>query len=114
MADNEVLSRVGMNKAVKQGRRLKAREEELLKKLEPFEKEKLFHIDQIEKVAKKYRLWFLYSYLYEGTVDKVLPEKIVEFEAKHKSKLDETDCYVLAPKESFRLEKKSKDPLFFV
>lgn len=69
---------------------------------------KTYTIDQIEKIARKYRLRFLNSTKFVGKVDIEAISKIKEFEKKHNvSCSDEVTLskkfYILAPAESFNL-----------
>lgn len=92
-----------------------------------FKQERVFHISQIEQTCNNYRLRFLPSVLYKGTIDKELPFKITNFEAAYNVKCecveprdwrwvgnDETqNTFIMAPASSFKLQEKPKDPLFF-
>lgn len=74
----------------------------------------VFHISQIEKVCKKYNLRFLNVRHYTGKVCPELANKILNFELANGTAVKRNDCFIVAPKESFTLQKKDRDPLFFV
>jgi hypothetical protein len=111
--DTDILKRVGLSSTINQGFKLdnKIKLNEL--QLEKFDKTKIFNIRQIEKICDKYYLKFLPTELYQGTIDKDLPSKITEFETTYNMRCDFRDAFILAPKSSFKLEEKPKDPLFF-
>ncbi len=113
LADDDVLTRVGLNKALKHGKSLKEKITPKAKQAESFGKDKVFHISQIENIANKYRLRFLPTTYYNGIVDEKLPYKISTFEMAFNLRCNETNTMILAPKESFTLQEKPKDPLLF-
>jgi hypothetical protein len=130
LAENDALKRVGMHRAIEQGRALKSRAEALRQETLRFNQEKVFHISQIEKTCNKYHLRFLPSRIYEGAVDSKLPDKITTFEVAYGVQLsggrlsysgfldryvgaDNTNAFIMAPASSFKLQEKPKDPLFF-
>lgn len=122
------LSRIGVNSHLKQVDSLVKELNKLKAETECFNQERVFHISQIESIAKKYHLKFLDSFRYEGSIDKDLPAKIDAFEINHNIKLqsdyefnyfghkhpkDSNNSYILAPARSFKLEERPKDPLLF-
>lgn len=127
VANNEILDRVGVNNAVIEGKRLSDQKNDYLKQAQRFNLDKVYHISQIEKVCKKYRLRFLPSAMFKGNIDPVLVDKISTFEITYgvqcKSVIaDRWDRYdkergnntfIAAPASSFALQEKPKDPLFF-
>lgn len=108
-----VLSRIGMDSNLKNTRELKNSLFQKEMAIRPFNLERIFHESQIEKVCHKYYLRFLPTKLYKGTVDKMLPWKIQVFENEYGVKCSKDNCFIMAPKASFNLEQKPKDPLFF-
>jgi hypothetical protein len=113
LVDNEVLSRIGLNKQIKTGKRVKEDVSRLQKMAHKYNQERVFHISQIESICKKYHLRFLSAIHYNGIIDDRLPEKITNFEVAYGDKCDEFNTLIVAPKGSFNLEKKPKDPLMF-
>lgn len=120
---NDALERVGLTQSLKAGEHKKSYLEQLLRETQKFQKERVFHISQIKAVCDKYYLRFLPSEFYKGTIDDQLPNKIVNFEAAYMVKCkagnenyysDRTgNTFIAAPKGSFNLQAKPKDPLFF-
>ena len=132
VAASEVLGRIGLNKAAKEGRGIKSNNETLLSEASKFNMDKVYHISQIEKLCSKYYLRFLPSALFKGSIDAALPDKIATFEATYnvqcKSVAKErngfmnwdeiedekgNNTFIAAPKSSFKLEERPKDPLLF-
>lgn len=99
-SDLSVLKRVGMSVDVNTAH-------------SKFNQDKVFHIKQIEKIAKKYSLRFLPAAYYKGAIDNELSNKITQFEAAYSERVSHGNTYILAPKSSFKLEERPKDPLFF-
>lgn len=112
-ATDNTLERVGLNKTIKEGREIKNRIDKLKQETLAFPQDRVFHISQIEQMCKKYRLKFLRTKYYEGTIDSELPSKISSFEIATGVTCKESNTKIMAPMESFRLQKKPKDPLFF-
>jgi hypothetical protein len=81
--NDDSLLRVGLNKNLLGGQRIKGRISKLQEETKAFKQELVFHISQIEEICNKYYLRFLPSNLYNGTVDKELPFKINSFEAAY-------------------------------
>lgn len=113
LAEDDSLSRIGLNKNLSTGKSLKWREEELRKQTANFSKERVFHVSQIESLCKKYRLRFLPPSFYVGTIDKDLPNRISNFEIAYGVVCNKDNTMIAAPIESFKLQEKPKDPLFF-
>lgn len=127
VVNSEILDRVGINNAAIEGKRLTDEKDAYLKQAKKFNLDKVYHISQIEKVCKKYRLRFLPSAMFKGNIDPILVDKISTFEVTYgvqcKSVIaDRWDLYdkergnntfIAAPASSFALQEKPKDPLFF-
>lgn len=111
--DTDILKRVGLSSTINQGFKLDNKIKLNEQQLKGFDKSKIFNIKQIEKICDKYYLKFLATNFYQGTIDKDLPSKITEFETTYNLRCDFRDAFILAPKSSFKLEQKPKDPLFF-
>jgi hypothetical protein len=103
--------------AAVQGASIKSRMSKLQQQTSRFDKERVFHISQIETLCDKYYLRFLPSKYFKGAIDKSLPSKINQFEIAHNVKCDgeqyRCNTFIAAPKESFVLEERPKDPLLF-
>lgn len=80
--------------------------------VDKFGREKLFTKDAIKKIAVNYGLRFLPTSYYKGIIPPELGLKIKE--VKKDITFDVSDCFILAPKHSFKLEARPKDPLFFI
>ena len=111
--DTDILKRVGLNSTINQGFRLDNKINLNKLQLEKFDKTKVFNIKQIEAICDKYYLKFLNTVHYQGSIDKDLPNKISEFELIYNLTCDNINSFILAPRSSFKLEEKPKDPLFF-
>lgn len=127
------LSRLGFTH-LEEGRKIREKASEARLQTKGFDQSRVFHISQIKAIAEKYYLRFLPSYLYKGSVDPELPLKVGTFEAAYGVKMGsspqvstyvierrtkygldtlEDNSFILAPKESFRLQERPKDPLLF-
>lgn len=113
LVDNDVLSRIGLNDQVKAGKNLKERVSEKQKQTHKYNKDRVFHISQIKAICEKYHLRFLSARYYKGIIDEQLPEKITTFEVAYNEKCSKGTTYIVAPKNSFEIERKPKDPLMF-
>jgi len=113
LVENDTLSRVGLNRALKKGQDIKNKMNQNLEETKVFAQDRVFHISQIEGVCKKYRLRFLPTQKYKGVIDKDLANRILTFEIAYNLKCNEHNTKIIAPMESFKLEKKPKDPLMF-
>jgi hypothetical protein len=128
VSNSEILSRIGINKAIETGKKFSETKEKNLRQAQDFNLDKVFHISQIESLCKKYYLRFLPSALFNGSIDSALPDKIATFEAIYgvrcKSEVSkgrwvyekeekENNTFIAAPMSSFKLEEKPKDPLLF-
>jgi hypothetical protein len=110
---NDALSRVGLNSNIKKGQQLK--EQISLKKEQTltFNQERVFHISQIKGICNRFRLRFLPTKYYKGIIDSELPNRITNFEVAYSTKCTSHNTMIVAPVESFELQKKPKDPLMF-
>lgn len=113
LIENDALSRVGLNKNLEIGKSIKNRIRERKNETKRFSQERVFHISQIEAVCKRYRLRFLPTRMYNGIIDKDLPNRIATFEIAYNIKCDGVNTKIVAPMESFELQEKPKDPLMF-
>jgi hypothetical protein len=113
LVDNDALSRVGFNEAIKTGKRIKEAINDKKSQTENFKQERVFHISQIKAICEKYYLKFLSAEYYKGIIDKELPTKITNFEAAYGVKCSSTNTKICAPLESFQLQDQPKDPLMF-
>lgn len=124
LVENDVLLRLGMTKSLRAGKETKNYKNTLKGETEVFNQEKVFHISQIQDICQKYYLRFLPASYYQGDIDPALPGKITTFETAYGVKCTSgyvsrwnephgVNSYIMAPKESFKLEEKPKDPLFF-
>ncbi len=110
---SEILSKIGINSHLKEVNDLKNIIESNKKSTLKFDQSRVFHIDQIEEICNKYRLRFLKSELYQGSIDENLPIKISTFELAHQIQMNKTNTFIMAPKESFKLQPVPDDPLMF-
>lgn len=78
---------------------------------------RVFSEKEIKNLCLDYQLRCLNVRRYKGSVDADLPQKLNEFKVMYESengrKMDPSDFHIVAPKESFRLEKRPVDPLLF-
>lgn len=113
VANDSVLHKIGINAASIAGKELKEKIAGLKGQSEKFNPVRVFHISQIEALCKKYYLKFLPSHLYKGSIDPLLPAKISQFEIAYSADCNKSNCFIAAPRSSFNLEEKPKDPLLF-
>lgn len=113
LVSNQILERLGMNETIKRGKSIKEDANKKAAETQKFNQERVFHISQIESLCMKYYLRFLPIKYYKGSVDEHLPYKIGTFELAHGVRLNQETTHIVAPKESFRLEERPKDPLLF-
>lgn len=131
--DENLLKSVGLSKAIDNAHELKQKSEELKVKVANIRNPRIFTEAEIKRIAINYGLRFLPSTLYKGSLPNDLAQKIKEFKAlgleqdsynyNDRSKMDDMKLYrnmydleayfILAPKKSFELQEKPKDPLFF-
>ena len=76
-----------------------------------FDGDKLFSIDEIEKVCVKYRLRFLKTGFHKNNFPYEVISKIKEAEKRSGEQLK--DFYLAAPAQAFNLMDRNKDPLLF-
>ncbi|WP_299207933.1 hypothetical protein [uncultured Dokdonia sp.] len=74
------------------------------------DKERIFHVKQIEKICVNYRLRFLDSKYFKGKYPQAALDEIKYLENKHETTLD--GFKIIAPSKMFVLEK-TDDPLLF-
>lgn len=128
ISNSEILSRIGMNEAIKTGKEFYEIKERNLRQAQDFNLDKVFHRSQIDALCKKYYLRFLPSALFKGSIDAALPDKISTFEAAYGVKCKsvvrerfwmddyeekENNTFIAAPASSFKLQEKPEDPLLF-
>jgi len=118
------LNKVGIH-TLSEGKATKNKINRLKDETLKFNQDRVFHISQIESICNKYYLKFLPSAMYKGSVDNELALKIEAFELNHGvncfSKMESYlfrniavgNTYIIAPPESFDLQEKPLDPLFF-
>jgi len=116
--DKGILSRLGLDKNI-------AKAKEIIQEknnLEKYKEYKVFHINEIKKVCYKYKLRFLPTESFKGEIPVELTAKVKEFEKKVPNHTKTKDYYyyedykyfIAAPRESFELQDRPKDPLLFV
>lgn len=127
IANDSILLRIGINKAVQTGKIIVDRSNKALTEASRFNTDKVYHISQIHKLCNKYYLRFLPSALFNGNIDPILPDKISTFETTYNvqcksiiadrfyiyEKDRENNTFIAAPASSFKLEERPKDPLLF-
>lgn len=74
------------------------------------ETHRIYHIDQIKKVSIQYRLRFLDSKFFKGTIPDEAQAAVARLETTHRTTL--ADFKIMAPSIMFRLAK-TDDPLLF-
>lgn len=128
VTNSDSLSRVFGKTAAKRGREVKKKVEALTSETKRFDQTRVFHISQIERLCKRYHLRFLPSSLFSGSVDKDTANKISQFEVASgitispwkrasnswgETRFEGGSTYIAAPKGSFELTERPKDPLLF-
>lgn len=77
-----------------------------------FEPSRVFHKDEIKNICLKYDLRFLPVEYYKGTLDAELPQKLKALPIPL-SYTNSDNFRIVAPKSSFNLTERPKDPLLF-
>lgn len=113
IAESEILSRLGINSAAKEGKQLRQTIDGRATETKKFNQERVFHISQIQALCEKYHLRFLSTQLYRGSIDESLPAKISQFEIAYSVNCNKENSFIVAPKKSFKLEQSPKDPILF-
>lgn len=113
MVYDDVLHRLEVGKNIIHGKTLKTQISSLKQQTLKFDQSRVFHISQIKNICDKYYLRFLNPNIYKGAIDKDLSIKVSTFELAHNVKCYSANTRIMAPLESFNLEEKPKDPLFF-
>lgn len=113
LTDNQTLSRLGLNSNLKKGKDIFHSIVDKKAQTENFNQDRVFHISQIKETCMKYRLRFLQTEYYKGAIDSDLSIKVENFEIAYNLKCSQDNTMIMAPLESFKLEKKPVDPLFF-
>jgi len=111
--ESNTLKRIGLDTNFIQGKSIKDSLSRKTEDTKQFNQERVFHISQIESICQKYYLRFLPINRYKGSVDKLLPSKVTNFEIAYDKKCMQQNLMIIAPAESFKLEKKPVDPLLF-
>lgn len=76
--------------------------------------DRIFSASDVKNLCLKYGLRFLPSHYFNGELDTELPGKIKQFEDKYNCHVHKHNSFIAAPAKSFKLQKRPKDPLFFV
>ncbi len=128
-SDIEILEKLGISTSITKGNSIldKIKKDDEQNSLLPeYEERRVFTIDQIKSLCLDYRLRFLPSKLYKGSIDEKLPEKVREFEmtsvaykqaveyAKRSYYTSKLEYFICAPANSFELKDKNLDPLLFI
>lgn len=118
VVDSPSMKSVFGEHAAARGASVKTKMTGLLRQTAKFDQQRVFHTSQIESLCKKYYLRFLPSHCFNGSIDPLLPSKINQFELAYNVKCNggggyNGNTFIAAPKESFALEQRPKDPLLF-
>jgi hypothetical protein len=108
-----ILERSGFKGTYEEGQELKNKMESYNVMVAKYPPDKIFHITQIKAIAEKYRLKFLPTKYYKGSVPSELGQVLCDHEVKYGLKISSETSYIMAPSSSFNLEAKPKDPLLF-
>lgn len=109
-----ILEKIGLTQNLKTNESIKKQMAHLAK----YDRTRVFKTSEIKDLCTSYGLRFLPSSMFKGTIDTMLPIKIMEYEAQHgiirkNEKYEAPYTYIAAPASSFKLEERPKDPLFF-
>jgi hypothetical protein len=118
-ADINILKKMGLNYSVEKGKKLETK----IKFIKAFDKTRVFTKNEIKSLCQTYGLRFLGISKYKGEIDPLLPSKVEEFKAIHTEVMAGSTCWrtefrydnfmICAPKESFKLSERPRDPLLF-
>lgn len=111
-SDLDILTALGMDRNIIQFKKI----EREIEQSTGFEE--IYDISVIRKMAIHYKLRFLPSNIYTGTIDPLLPSILNSFILKHRIAVNEPSknnkqFYILAPASSFELQAVPKDPIIF-
>lgn len=109
--DAKVLSKLGMSHDVVTSSKVINEREQRIK---GYDRRYVFHIDEISRLCINYGLRFLPSEKFKGNLPTGIGKAILDFEEKYSFNVNRTNSMIAAPKESFILSEKPKDPLLFV
>lgn len=117
--DIEALQRAGLTNAIKEVENVKNKLRSNERKTEELnDNPRIFTESEIKSIAIRYGLRFLPSDMYKGNLPNDLGQKIKDCEniygRKSSNSYYVSPYYILAPKESFQLQSKPKDPLMFL
>lgn len=118
-ADREILRSMGMDRSLKVAEEKQSENIVLKADRDKFSKNAVLTEDEIKEIALKYNLRFLCSDSYKGYIEANLPVVIRNFAEENGIDLNsytlQYKFYVLAPADSFKLQKKprSVDPILF-
>ena len=124
--DIEILKKMGLNHSVEKSQALESK----INFIKSFDKTRIFSRDEIKDLCATYGLRFLGINYYKGEIDPSMPAKVKEFETLYKEQIVGKTSYdensyrfnnefsynkfmICAPKESFKLSDRPRDPLLF-
>jgi len=115
--DIAILKQMGLNYSVEKSKTL----ENKIKFIKAFDKTRVFSKDEIKDLCITYGLRFLPIDKFKGEIDPLVPSKVKEFEAVYNQVMEKSwrnefryDHFMIcAPKDSFQLSERPKDPLLF-
>jgi len=111
--ESEVITRLGLNKQLKEEEKIKKLKELKLKETEKFYSKNIYHISQIEKICKTYRLCFLQTKNYNGNIDIELSNKITSFEKEYNLKCTKSDTKILSSVKNFKYNINKESLMFY-
>lgn len=116
--DISILKKMGLNYSVEKSKNF----ENKIKFIKAFDKTRVFSTDEIKDLCVTYGLRFLHIEKFKGEIDPLVPSKVKEFEATYNQVITDKswrnefrydNFMICAPKESFQLSERPKDPLLF-
>lgn len=113
VVEDTTLRRLGLVESALEGKAISNRTQMLKQQTNIFAQERVFHVSQIKSVCNRYYLRFLPTQSYRGSIPNDLASRITNFETAYGIKCHSGDLRIAAPRNSFELEKRPKDPLLF-
>ncbi len=115
--DIAILKQMSLNYSVEKSKTL----ENKIKFIKAFDKTRVFSIEEIKDLCVTYGLRFLPIDKFKGEIDPLVPSKVKEFEKVYNEVMEKSwrnefkydNFMICAPKESFKLSERPKDPLLF-
>lgn len=109
--DMDIYQRLGWKDQIDSGIKIGDKFRNTSSTIKNLDKKRVFTITQIRSLCIEYYLRFLPSDQFKGNIDPTIPLHVKEFQKL--SNLEYPRYFIVAPKSSFKLEERPRDPLLF-